>query len=268
MALARAITYDLHGGNRRLANEFNPGMATVGGLLPRWEAILGTPHLYGDTQAVRQARVAAAFGRLGVSNGIQAVVDQVSAALGPLYGGITNFSPPDSALWPGLSGSAASVSSVSGSLATITGLSNVASNAAGQQLTLSNANNAGNNGSFLIHNWISTSSVQIATQTAVAPDSGIGGVLNWAVVNPQIPWTSMICQMDILALVPNGYYTTISGQNVPNAAWWARVSTLTPILDAMLPAWMTWQVYINNSGGVMGFKLDDPSNLDVEVFGT
>lgn len=274
MAMARAITFDLHGGNRRLANEFNPGRSTVGGLLPRWEKILGTPPLPGDPQPVRQARVAAAFARLGVGNGISAVVQQVQAALGPLYGGITNFTPPDSALWPGLSGSAASVTAFSSNLATIAGLANVGSNVGGQLITLGNATNAGNDGTLLIHDWVSSSSVKVANPSGVSTDFGIGGTslaptITWSISNPLVPWTSMVSQVDILALLPLGYYTLNgSGQKVPNSAWWSAVGMLNPILDAMLPAWMTWQVYINGSGGVMGFVLDDPSNLDVEVFGT
>jgi hypothetical protein len=273
MALARAITFDLHGGNTRLANEFNPSKATVGGLLPRWEAILGTPPLPGDSQPVRQARVASAFARLGVSNSIQPVVDQVSLALGPLYGGITNFSPPDSSLWPGLNGTAAEITAFSSSLATVAGLVNIPNGAGGLTITLSNCATAANNGSWPIHDWVSTSSVKAANQNGVATDYGVGGssgspTIVWSVSGPNTPWTSGVSRIDILALLPTGYYTLNgSSQKVPNAAWWAAVAMLNPILDAMLPAWMVWQVYTNDSAGAMGFLLDEP-DMDCEVFGT
>jgi len=276
-ALARAITFDLHGGNIRLANEFNPGKATARGLLPRWEAILGTPPLPGDTEPVRRARVAAAFARVGASNGIQAVVDQIQVALGTsLYGGLTTFAPPDSAIWPGLSGSIfagnpASIVAFSNNLANVTGLVNVPSNVGGASLVLGNCANAGNDGTFLIHDWVFSSSVKVANPSGVAPDYGIGGTsgaptITWSVLDPSAPWTSMVNQIDILANIPTGYYTLNgSGQKVPNAKWYAAVAALNPILDAMLPAWMSWQVYVNNSGGTSGFLLDEP-DLDLEIF--
>ncbi len=296
MALARAIALDLHGGNQRLANQFNPlkstvggwsgsantGLlpsATTGGLLPRWETILGTPPNYGDTEPVRRARVAAAFARLGVTNGVQAVIDQISLALGPLYGGLLTFTPPCQSFsphvatiwWPAISGAAAAVTAYSSGLATITGLANVPSSAVGFNLTLGNANNiTDNDGLFLIHDWVSSSSVKIANPTATSPDYGVGGssgapTITWSITNPSAPFTSTICQLDILALVPAGYYTVVGGQNVPNAAWYQAIIALNPVLDAMLPAWMTWQVYINNSGATIGFKLDEP-NISLEAF--
>src|SRR5271166_6036405 len=63
IALARAITFDLYGANRRFANEMNPAYATAAGLLPRWEAILAQPPQPGDTEKVRQIRCAAALAR-------------------------------------------------------------------------------------------------------------------------------------------------------------------------------------------------------------
>ena len=290
MALARAIALDLHGGNQRLANQFNPLKSTVGGwsgsastgllpgassggLLPRWEAILGTPPNYGDPEPVRRARVAAAFARLGVSNGVQAVVDQVNLALGPLYGGITTFTPANAkAWWPAVSGSAGALAGTSSSIITITGLTNVPSSAVGFNIVLGNANSAGNDGTLLIHDWVSSSSVLVANPSGVSgwTDYGIGGTMGsptitWSIINPSAPFTSTVCQLDILALVPAGYYTVVGGQHVPNAAWYAAISALNPVLDAMLPAWMTWQVYINNSGAALGFKLDEP-NIGLEAF--
>lgn len=288
MALARAIALDLHGGNQRLANQFNPlkstaggwsgsantgllASATTGGLLPRWEAILGTPPNYGDPEPVRRARVAAAFARLGVTNGVQAVVDQINLALGPLYGGLTTFTPSTAtSWWPGVGGSAAAVTGLSGGLATISGLVGVPSSALGRNLVLGNANSAGNDGTFPVHDWISATSVKVANQNAVSTDYGIGGsapspTITWSVPNPSAPFMSTICQIDILATVPAGYYTVVGGQNVPNAAWYAAVGALNPVLDAMLPAWVTWQVYINNSGAALGFKLDEP-NIGLEAF--
>jgi hypothetical protein len=291
-ALARAIALDLHGGNKRLANQFNPlkstvggwsgsantgllASATSGGLLPRWEAILGTPPNYGDTEPVRRARVAAAFARLGVANGVQAVVDQINLALGPLYGGLTTFTPSNStSWWPGLSGNTAGVTLPgTGGLATVTGLVGLPSAVVGQLLTLGNTSSAGNAGTFPIHDYVGPTEVKVANPNYVEPDYGVGGspgasTMTWAVSNPKAPFMSTVQRLDILALLPAGYYTLVEfgSQKAPNSAWYQAVGALNPVLDAMLPAWVTWCVYINNTAGVLGIKVGEPA-IGIEALG-
>ena len=102
MALARAVTFDGHSCVTKMANEFTPQRCTAAGLLPRWELIFGTPPQIGDTEPTRRARVAAAWMRLAQGNWVQAVIDQLSAGLGPLYVGMYFLTPSTAATsWPG-----------------------------------------------------------------------------------------------------------------------------------------------------------------------
>lgn len=103
MAYARAICFDLYGAAERMANQTNPQKMTADGLLPRWEKIFSVPAAPGDAEPTRRARVANAFGRLGSPNTHQPIVDVLSAALGPLFGGVILYTSPNSAVtwWPG-----------------------------------------------------------------------------------------------------------------------------------------------------------------------
>ena len=79
------------------------------------------------------------------------------------------------------SGSAASVISTNGTIATISGLSGMYSALEGQQITFSGAASSTNNGTFTIAAILSSTSVQITTATAVAPD-GNNGAISWVLV--------------------------------------------------------------------------------------
>jgi len=102
MAYARAITFDGYGASERMVRELYPPTATLGGLLPRWEAIMGTPPVLGDTQVTRQARVAAKWLQVATGARVQEVTDALQAALGPLFGSLVHQDPSDAlAFWPG-----------------------------------------------------------------------------------------------------------------------------------------------------------------------
>lgn len=83
----------------------------------------------------------------------------------------------------GQSGSSLSIISFSMGLATITGLSGMTASSIGKYLTISGANSAPNNGSFLISEFISASSVKIINSSAVAPDSNNGSI-SWLEKEP------------------------------------------------------------------------------------
>jgi hypothetical protein len=282
IAFARALALDGYGGNQRLANNFQPGrMTSIGGLLSRWEKIFDVPPLPGDNDVVRNARVQAAWAKLGLSNATQPVVDAISAALGPVYGGVTYFTPSnDAAIWPGLAGSSALILNATETLADVGGLVGIPSGAAGGWIELGNAANAGNNGCFPIHGWVDSVEVVCLIPSPTAPDYGVGGTIGsptitWTIGNHFQPaagtvaarvygWTSYINQINILALLPSGYYSTVGGFRVPNAKWYAALSACNSFLDSVLPAWMTWCVYLLNSTSATGFLLDEP-NLDFEI---
>jgi len=271
MALARAITFDLYGANTRAALQLNPGSATVDGLLPRWERILAKPPNYGDTQPVRQARCAAAMGAWGTPGTTQPIVDQLKQLLGPIYVGLTLFGPSNALVWwPGAIGSTAYISSASGPLVTVAGLSNVPTAAPGAVLTLTNTDNRANEGVFPVQSWISSSSVVLRNDftTPVAPDYGQGGssgspTIQWSLINPRTPWYSTIAHIDIEVTQNVTGYQNADGS--PNAAFYALVQQIHPVLDEMLAAHCTWDWYVLGSGGASGFILDQP-NLDLLTF--
>jgi hypothetical protein len=287
MALARAITFDLYGSNVRFANEMNPAFATVGGLLPRWERILAQPPAPGDPEYVRQARCAAALARFGRSNTTQPVIDCLKSALGPIFVGLTLFSPSNALTWyPAYGGSAAYVAGVSGNQVTIAGLQNVPVSAPGATLIIENCGSPGNNTPFFtqfgtglvvyrpfpVQSRISPSSVVVINNggAAVAPDYGVGGTIlaptcTWSMPNPSAPWMSSIAHIDVL-LNP----AAVSGYTNPdgsvNGAFYQQASKINPVLDLLLPADVTfdWYVYSTTHGGP-GFYFDE-QNLDVEIF--
>lgn len=82
-----------------------------------------------------------------------------------------------------LSGSAASVSAVSGGKATITGLVGVTADMVGSYLTLSHCYAAGNAGSWLITDFINSTQVKVSNSGASAPD-GYNGSIVWSIGIP------------------------------------------------------------------------------------
>lgn len=88
----------------------------------------------------------------------------------------------------------------------------------------------------------------------------------WGTPSVENPWYSTVMHMLVRTTVPTGY----SEQDYLDI-----VSKVNPLLDGILPAWMTWNVYrpgpisVNVPDGPTagGFYLDDPHNLNWEVFG-
>ena len=80
----------------------------------------------------------------------------------------------------GNSGAAATISSVSGGVATLTGLTGFASGTAGQRwITITGAATGANNGTFKILSYISATSVTIRNNSAVAGDANNGSI-SWS----------------------------------------------------------------------------------------
>ena len=76
------------------------------------------------------------------------------------------------------------------------------------------------------------------------------------------PWLSSVDAIYVQVQLPVGYY---SSTGVPNAKFWANVGAMFPVLDAMLPSWITFDWFLASSAGTNVFLLDDPSNLDTEL---
>jgi hypothetical protein len=274
MAYARAVALDLYGGNLRFVGELNPAYATAEGMLPRWEKILAQPPIPGDPQSVRRARCAAALTRFGRKNSYQAVVDVLVATVGALFDRLTLTTPATALVWwPPYGGSAAIVSSVTGNLVTVSGLTAVPVSAAGAQLVLSNCATAGNNSppaGFLVHKRLSTSSVQVVNNGSPgSPDYGAGGspsapTIQWSMPNPSSPFTSSIAHV-LVRLNPHAVPGMLNADGSLSGRFFVLANQINPVLDLMLPADVTFDWYVLDSGGGFGFLLDDPNNLDTEV---
>ena len=270
LAYARSIDADLYGANVRFANEMNPVTSTVAGLLPRWEKIFGVFMRPGDTEPVRQQRVAAKVALLGQLNNSQGIIDALTNALGKLFVGLTLITPSEATTWwPGYGGTAAKVTAVSGTLVTVAGLTSVPTSAPNKNLVVSNANNAGNNGTFLVKNYISPTSVQILNLgSPVSPDYGVGGssgspTIVWSMPNPASPWTSTIEHLLVL-VNPNAVPGYVNSDGTVNGAFYAAVNEVNVVLDLLAPADHTFDWYVDDSLGGIGFKLDE-QNLDIEA---
>lgn len=279
-AFGRVVDRDMYGVNERLANQFLPTGMTADGLLPRWEAIFGLTPAASDTEATRRARVAAQWALIGQANSMQPVHDACSAALGAAFVGISYVTPANClSWWPGLNGNGGSVTSTASpplAVFVLGGYQGTGSSFTiptsgglyGARMTISNAANSTNNGTWPISTQASTTSVNVINANAVATDYGVGGTIGsptivWSITNPSEPWFSTIAHLDIQVQVPTGYTL---GQ------FYAALGAMNASLESIMPAWATWDWWLPSpsGGGGMGFYLDDntnpPNNLDTEVF--
>jgi hypothetical protein len=78
----------------------------------------------------------------------------------------------------GQTGVVANVTTFASGVSTMTGLTGMTANSVGNFLTVSGAASAGNNGTFLIINFISATSVDISNAAGVAPDAN-NGAITW-----------------------------------------------------------------------------------------
>ena len=83
----------------------------------------------------------------------------------------------------GQTGSVASITAFTTPDATIAGLTGMTAQSVGRFLTISGANSAGNNGTFLIDGYIDATSVTVVNVSAVAPDAN-NGAISWTERNP------------------------------------------------------------------------------------
>ncbi|HEY4012049.1 MAG TPA: hypothetical protein VGM06_01815 [Polyangiaceae bacterium] len=83
---------------------------------------------------------------------------------------------------------------------------------------------------------------------------------------PTIPWYSTIDRIDVVVDFRLPGYLQSNG--TANAAWYELLGRGNQILDAMLPAWTTWNMIVQDSVGSFCFLLDDPMNLNFQVFCT
>jgi hypothetical protein len=78
----------------------------------------------------------------------------------------------------GQTGAAASITTVATGVATLTGLTGMTANSVGNFLTISGAASGGNNGTFLIVEYVGATSIKVANTSAVASDAN-NGAISW-----------------------------------------------------------------------------------------
>jgi len=83
----------------------------------------------------------------------------------------------------GQSGSSLSIDSVSSGMVIISGLAGMSASSIGRFITISGADDSSNNGTFLISDYISASSVEVVNASAVFPDAN-SGTISWQERNP------------------------------------------------------------------------------------
>lgn len=126
---------------------------------------------------------------------VSAIMRAVVVANG---GSIINGLVPGTDVVTGQSGTACTVSAVALGIATITGLTGMSLSSVGRYLTLSLASVLGNNGTFLITEYVSATSVKIQNAAANAVDAN-NGTIDWV---EQYPYQGVVpvtgaCSADV-----------------------------------------------------------------------
>jgi uncharacterized protein YmfQ (DUF2313 family) len=80
--------------------------------------------------------------------------------------------------------------------------------------------------------------------------------------NAGTPWYSTIYHVLVQTTQNVAGYSNADGS--PNAAFYAAVGAIGPIMEQMLPAWCTWNLFIQSSHGANEFRFDE-HNFDIEV---
>lgn len=167
-------------------------------------------------------------------------------------------------------GATASITTVTGGVATLTGLQNLSANSVGRFLTITGAASAGNNGTFLIINFNSATSVDVANASAVASD-GNNGAISWVERNPYVVNDDFDFERtDRTAIkgvnydqpVPNYTRPTLTGVNVPASLANIAGKTLDAFARNVNRGQFKWavEVTLTDLYGVGNFKHSD--NVD------
>lgn len=176
--------------------------------------------------------------------------------------------PPLTLQVAGLVGSAASIASVTLGVVTVTGLSGMTPLSVGWTLNIFSAASAANNGSFVITEYVSSTSVRYVNSVAVFPDANSGSIL-WSSLASFIDATDVF--LPGAALTPDhvGLYITLSGSALNDGTF--RILAIASASRATLQASFT--LPDTNSGAVdwslvdprQGQIADDPTDVAVRV---
>jgi hypothetical protein len=144
--------------------------------------------LSGQSAASVGSTIVLSYAGLTGNNGAFTVTSYVSATSVVVSDASGFFPDPNSGSieWAQYNaGVAASITTVTSGVATITGLLNMTQNSVGHFLTISGAATSANNGTFLIVSYISATSVTVSNGAAVASD-GNNGAIGWTERNAYV----------------------------------------------------------------------------------
>lgn len=157
----------INSGSAATITAFASPNLSIGGLTGQSAASVGT------LLSIRGAAIAGNNGVFRVNSNTGATSDVVTNAAG-------YFPDPNSGAleWEQYnSGNAATITAFGSGLVTFGGLQNMTANSVGNFLTVTGAATPANNGTFLVTNFISATSVQVANASGVFPDANSGSIL-------------------------------------------------------------------------------------------
>ncbi len=111
--------------------------------------------------------------------------------------------------------------------------------------------------------FVSYTNIELADSTQWVPNTSPAwpagpppAVRNVTTLSYDPTWYSTTAHILILVTRP-------SAMNI--GQFWEALGRVYPILDAMVPAWVTWEFYVESPTGA-GFFLDEENNLDHYIF--
>jgi hypothetical protein len=125
-------------------------------------------------------------------------------------------------------GTAATVSAFASNVQTLTGLANLTAGVVGQYITISNAATGGNNGTFLVVSFVSSSSVTVYNTTGTSSDAN-SGTIHWTLIRMASLDLWNVAGAVNLSNVSGGGSGSGTGVNIGAASASTGLSTITGV---------------------------------------
>ena len=258
-ASARAVA-GIWDANELLANQANPSKLTIA--LARWEKILSLPVDLALSEKARRDRALAVVSRTGATPNYQEVVDRLNILFAPVTFSIVHSSSGGSGVvtsWPG----GWYIQSSGGSPPPVTLTGQPSSN-----LTISIAITGAGTLGVATFSW--TDGTTTATGVMTATNAVLGATGLTAHFPAGTYGTSQSYQSNPVTV---GFYSAVSKLTIVTvkpswmtyAQYYQKTTGIFPLLDAFLPAWVTFDVVLDGPNGA-GIYLDEFYALDNERF--
>lgn len=242
--------------NELLANQANPSKLTIA--LVRWEKILALPVDPTLSDKARRDRVLALVSRTGATPNYQEVVDRLTSLFSPVTFTIAHNAAGGAGIitsWPG--GWYVQSSGTSPPTVTLTGQPAASSTVV---IAISGAGVLG------VATFVWSDGTTTGTGVVTAADVVLGAT---GLTAHFTAGTYDLTQKYTSSPVVTGFYSSVSKITIVTskpswmsyADYYQKTTGIFPLLDAFLPAWVTFDVVLD--GSVPGqFILDEDYNLD------